>query len=126
VLLNSIRKQLKKKTQYPIRSAMQSIALPDEIESSVRTVHGAKGMERDAVLVVASTPQQFSTWIKRPGSGAERKEESRIGYVAFSRAMKLLCVATDSLSSNNRQWLSKQPHVIILDIADAKGNPLLL
>ena len=125
-LLNSIGKQLEKRTQYPIRSAMQSVALPDEIESSVRTVHGAKGAERDAVLVVASTPQQCSLWLKRPGHGSERDENLRIGYVAFSRAQRLLCIATDSLSSSNRQWLSELPHVTILDIADAKGNPLLL
>jgi DNA helicase-2/ATP-dependent DNA helicase PcrA len=126
VLLNSVEKQLKKKTQYPIRSAMHAVALPDEIESNVRTIHGAKGAQRDAVLIVASTPQQFTIWLKRCVNGAERKEDSRIGYVAFSRAMKLLCVAVDSLSSNSRQWLRQMPYVTILDIADAKGNPLLL
>lgn len=125
VLLNSLEKQLKKRTQYPIRSAMQSVALPDEIESSVRTVHGAKGMERDAVLVVASTPQQFSTWIKPGGHSTQRNEESRIGYVAFSRAKKLLCVATDSLSPECHKRLDTLACVIVHHIADADGNPLL-
>lgn len=126
VLLNSIEKNLKKRTQYPIQTAVRAVALPDEIECSVRTIHGAKGLERDAVLVIASVPQQFSVWMSRRQDDAGRTEESRIGYVAFSRAKKLLCVATDSLNAHCRGWLSKVPYVTIRDLADALGNRLLV
>ena len=126
VLLNSIERNLKKRTRYPIQTAIPAVALPDEIESSVRTVHSAKGLERDAVLAIASTSRQFSLWMKRCQDGIERTEESRIGYVAFSRARKLLCVATDSLNAHCRTWLSKIPYITIRDLADLHGNRLLV
>jgi len=124
-LLNSVANNIKKRTNYPSKNAIHTVVLPDEVISNVRTIHTAKGLERDAVLLIAATPQQFSTWVHTSKSDIQKNEEARIGFVAFSRSKKLLCIATDSLTREKRLWLHEVPNVTVIDIADAKGNKLL-
>jgi superfamily I DNA/RNA helicase len=116
-LLDSLEKVLKKRSQYPIACALQSVALPEDAHESVRTIHTAKGLERDAVLLIASIPQQFSRWVKMDDGKSVRDEESRIGYVAFSRAKKLLCVATDSLTDERKSWLEGLACVSVINLS---------
>jgi len=59
------------------------------------SIHQAKGLEAVAVLAVARTVNELRAWSLT--DQAERKTDKidrcRLGFVAFSRAMELLCIA---------------------------------
>lgn len=59
------------------------------------TIHKSKGLEADAVLVVAQTEAELLKWLQtdRATRDADTQDKCRIGFVAFSRAKSLLCVA---------------------------------
>lgn len=59
------------------------------------TIHKAKGLEADAVLVIAQSANQLFKWLNMTKSDMEKEndEEYRLGYVAFSRAKKVLAIA---------------------------------
>lgn len=59
------------------------------------SIHRAKGLEADAVLVVATTPLELTKWltVDRAASAADRQDACRVGYVAFTRAREMLCLA---------------------------------
>jgi superfamily I DNA/RNA helicase len=117
-LLDSLENTLKKRSKYPISSAVRAVSLPEDTRDNVSTIHAAKGLERDAVLVIASSPNQFSRWVKMEDSTSYRDEESRIGFVAFSRAKKLLCIAVDSLTRERESWLRSLKCVNIITADD--------
>ena len=116
VLLNKVGDNLKKKTVYAIEDALRCVDVADEVVTLVRTVHRAKGLQAEAVLVVAATGGQFTEWMNPYGSGKPRTEVARIGYVGFSRAMKLLCIATDSANTDTRRMLAKCEGVEIVEL----------
>jgi DNA helicase-2/ATP-dependent DNA helicase PcrA len=55
------------------------------------TIHKFKGLEATCVLVIASSLTVLKKWIETDVSN--QNKISRLGYVAFSRARKLLCIA---------------------------------
>jgi DNA helicase-2/ATP-dependent DNA helicase PcrA len=59
------------------------------------TIHKAKGLQAEAVLVVARTENELDKWLttSREGRAEDRTDTCRIGYVAFSRAREVLCIA---------------------------------
>lgn len=59
------------------------------------TIHKSKGLEANAVLVIAKTKEELKKWLEvDPKKRAEDKNDiCRIGFVAFSRAKDLLCIA---------------------------------
>lgn len=59
------------------------------------TIHKAKGLEADAVLVVAESTYQLEKWLATdPQERATVAQDmSRIGYVGFTRARDVLCIA---------------------------------
>lgn len=67
------------------------------------TIHKAKGLEADAVLVVAESKSQFEKWlITDPQERASDKQDMcRIGYVGFTRAKDVLCIACLQRASGN-------------------------
>jgi len=62
-------------------------------------------MEADSVLVMAESESQLLEWLDHN----KESEEARIGYVAFSRARKLLCVWAPSI--NEEKYSHLQRHV---------------
>ena len=116
-LLGSVANVLPKRGSYPVEAAIQHVELPDEVVEGVSTVHKAKGQEREAVLVVAANAAQLVGWVKL----ANRDEESRIGFVAFSRARKLLCITVESLSQPQRSKLERLGCLVVTNLQDA-GN----
>lgn len=59
------------------------------------TIHKSKGMQADAVLVVAKTENELLNWLE---TNKEKRlmaatDSCRLGYVAFSRAKEFLCLA---------------------------------
>ena len=67
-------------------------------EGNVLNIHSAKGQEAECVLVMAESRDQLKDWLKK---NEELEEEARVGYVAFSRARKLLCVWAPSIQEKD-------------------------
>lgn len=72
-----------------------------DIQSHVFNIHTAKGQEAECVLVIAESETQLLEWL---GDNND-SEEARVGYVAFSRARKLLCVWAPSINEENYKYL---------------------
>ena len=66
-------------------------------------IHTAKGQEAECVLVIAESETQLLEWL---GDNND-SEEARVGYVAFSRARKLLCVWAPSIKEENYKYLEQ-------------------
>jgi DNA helicase-2/ATP-dependent DNA helicase PcrA len=113
VLLGKLKDNLKKKAKYKTDEAICCVDISEDVSSAVRTIHRAKGLEAEAVLLVAEKGQ-LTRWMNRFGSRQPRTEEARIGYVGFSRAMKLLCIATDTVSDRARETIEACGAVIML------------
>lgn len=61
----------------------------------ILTIHKSKGLEADGVLVIAENRKQFFKWLNMRSKDLknEKDEEYRLGYVAYSRAKKVLALA---------------------------------
>ncbi len=59
------------------------------------SIHKAKGLEADAVLVVAKTTKELDRWLTTDGDtrNNDKNDTCRLGYVAFTRAREMLCIA---------------------------------
>lgn len=72
------------------------------------TIHKSKGLEADCVLVIAETQNEFLKWLNMTPQKMKslQDEDYRLGYVAFTRAKKVLILSclqdidTDSLDKN--------------------------
>jgi len=72
------------------------------------SIHKSKGLEADAVLVVARTNNELSKWLEKDKTAryADKTDQLRLGFVAFSRAKEILCIAClESLNDENRKKL---------------------
>jgi len=112
ILLGKLAANLKKQAKYRLAAALRCVDVSDDVSSAVRTIHRAKGLEAEAVLLVAEKGHLVQ-WLNCCGSGKPRNEEARIGYVGLSRATKLLCIATDSLRTDARATLEKCDAVVL-------------
>lgn len=59
------------------------------------TIHKSKGLEADCVLVIAETQNEFNKWINMTPQKMKSlsDEDYRLGYVAFTRARKVLILS---------------------------------
>ncbi|MDR7209915.1 DNA helicase-2/ATP-dependent DNA helicase PcrA [Flavobacterium piscis] len=66
---------------------------------TVANIHTIKGLESEAVLAISKTEEELLLWIETDHAIRESKRDNektdypRLGYVAFSRAERLLCIA---------------------------------
>ena len=71
--------------------------LPD-VYVSISNIHNYKGLESDAVFAIAKTHDELKLWLETNFDtrdlyrDKETTDYPRLGYVAFSRARKLLCI----------------------------------
>lgn len=103
----SIENKLLGKWRIPNDISMMPIKLlisthcDKELGDEIQTIHKAKGTEYDAVLAVIpnkiQTKRGIDCWLLNP----EDDEESRLGYVACSRAKKLLCLAVEKFEDSD-------------------------
>jgi len=59
------------------------------------TIHKSKGLEAEAVLVIAKTRSELLKWLQTDETlrADDSGDVCRLGFVAFSRAKKMLCIA---------------------------------
>ncbi|MGF7033506.1 superfamily I DNA/RNA helicase [Paenibacillus mucilaginosus] len=86
----------------------QIIVDSTEPESYLSTIHSAKGREATSILVIAKDLKELKSWHEMNVS-----EEARVGFVAFTRARRLLCVwcpglKVDVLDGNLREGHKNQ------------------
>lgn len=89
---------------------------PSEIKDAVivSNIHNYKGLESDAVFAIAKTLNELKLWLEADFDirdlyrDKETTDYSRLGYVAFSRARKLLCIGClEKIDNETRQRLEK-------------------
>ncbi len=80
----------------------------------VSNIHRFKGLEVDAVLAVAKTEKELNLWLETDTSVRDAHNDKatsdypRLGYVAFSRARKILCIAClETITLNTKAKLVK-------------------
>lgn len=64
-------------------------------QERISSIHKSKGLEADAVLVVAKSQTELRKWCEQDSSAraADKEDICRIGFVAFSRARESLVLA---------------------------------
>jgi DNA helicase II / ATP-dependent DNA helicase PcrA len=75
---------------------------------TVANIHTIKGLEHEAVLVIAKNEEELLNWLEsdRSKRDSDKDDVCRIGYVAFSRAERLLCIGCLSgVSSQSEQFM---------------------
>ncbi|MGG1444710.1 ATP-dependent helicase [Brevibacillus laterosporus] len=80
-----------------------------EEEKPFYTIHEAKGQEAECVLVLAEDEKRLKELI----GDNKNSEEARIGYVAFSRARKLLCIWAPNITEETYNYMGE--HVEFID-----------
>lgn len=74
------------------------------------SIRRAKGLQADAVLVVAKGLAECQKWISADQESriADRQDKCRLGYVAFTRAREMVCVAClKEIDANTEQTLKR-------------------
>lgn len=85
----------------PIDSAIEKLRVSLLTEAHPKdaswssSIHQAKGLEAVAILAVTSGISELHKWCMTNSAqrGSDKRDTCRLGYVAFSRAMELLCLA---------------------------------
>ena len=106
-------------TRCTVGDALSSVMRPRLHIENFRTIHGAKGTQRDAVLVYARDGNELEQWLLC--NNLDLSETSRIGYVGFSRAKKILCIACESITRNQHQQFLELP----LNVSELDNQPRL-
>ena len=59
------------------------------------SIHKAKGLEAECVLVVAKNMKEFQKWVETVFDKRckDKQDTCRIGFVGFTRARQILCIA---------------------------------
>ncbi|MGY8611339.1 3'-5' exonuclease, partial [Bacillus altitudinis] len=76
-----------------INDLINDILNEENEQENIYSIHSSKGMEAECVFVVAETTKQIKEWLNHN----DASEEARVGYVAFTRARKLLCIWAPNL-----------------------------
>lgn len=74
------------------------------------SIHKAKGLEADAVLAIAEKQRYLAKWLTHTKEAryADKTDQCRIGFVAFTRAKNILCFACkEDIDTNLKDTLSK-------------------
>ena len=110
VFKNSITDIDGKTQEFNFASKFTESYKKDECLMKYMTIHKAKGLEADCVLVIAENEKQLFKWLNMTKTDMrnESDEDYRLGYVAFSRARKVLAVAVleeiDTSAFNTKIW----------------------
>lgn len=104
---NFIRKKFQKKfniidnigKQVDVEKALNELSnktssiLAHAPESCYSSIHSAKGLEATSVLAIAYSDNEITKWLSFQKANDNLEDAFRLGYVAFSRARDMLCIA---------------------------------
>lgn len=79
------------------------------------TIHKAKGLEADAVLVIANSMRELKKWLETDLTTrcADKQDDCRVGFVAFSRARLFLAIGClEPISEDMRAKLKTMSIVV--------------
>jgi DNA helicase II / ATP-dependent DNA helicase PcrA len=82
----------------------------NQYHDSFLTIHKSKGLQADAVLVVAKNEKELLMWLENDKEKRllDQQDKCRLGYVAFSRPKEFLCIAClTSISNETLDILNK-------------------
>ena len=84
-----------KKLDYGYESEIGIVQKLNDFNCKYISIHKSKGLESDAVLVVAKTESEMLKWLNmtRTNMKSDSDEMYRLGYVAFTRPRKILMLA---------------------------------
>lgn len=74
-------------------SSSKPIILSHYPESCYSSIHSAKGLEATSVLAIAYSKSELYKWLNFQEANNNLDDDYRLGYVAFSRARDMLCIA---------------------------------
>jgi hypothetical protein len=89
-----------------VANELHAVIRPNLIGDNYRTIHKAKGIQREAVLVFAKDSNEFGSWLFSPDISED--ESGRRGFVAFSRARRVLCICCESLLTEQKRQLQER------------------
>lgn len=97
---------------------------PEEYQDSFLTIHKSKGLQADAVLVVARTENELLKWLETDKTIrlSDKQDTCRLGYVAFSRPRELLCIACLKPISTDTQRLLKELNLTVYPIIEKEDS----
>ncbi|MGE7689836.1 UvrD-helicase domain-containing protein [Lysinibacillus sp. NPDC097214] len=100
--------------------SMDSFSEADLYQDSFLTIHKSKGLQADAVLVVAKTENELLKWLEKDKDTRlnSNQDTSRLGYVAFSRPKELLCIACLKPISLETQMLLQKLNVSLYPVLE--------
>ncbi|SHJ31401.1 DNA helicase-2 / ATP-dependent DNA helicase PcrA [Clostridium amylolyticum] len=87
----------------------------DKCREYCLTIHKAKGLEADAVLVLARNEDELRKWLEcdRNKRIDEVSDSCHLGYVAFSRAKEFLCIACENAIGEDTKQILNNLGVIV-------------
>lgn len=118
--INSIRKQFQEKfniiddsgKQVDVEKSLNELSINKPIslshnhESCYSSIHSAKGLEATSVLAIAYSKKELDKWLNFQEANNNLDDDYRLGYVAFSRARDMLCIAClDEISDETKNIL---------------------
>ena len=97
------------------------LAQTAEWYSSIRK---AKGLQADAVLVVAKSLTELKKWLQTEHSFrvADKQDKCRLGYVAFTRPREMLCIACITELDSELIQMLQSLGVLIVTGGDARDE----
>lgn len=97
----SQKREIKKIT---VQQIMDQIILDsNETERAyLSTIHSAKGREATSILVIAEDLEELKSWLN-----INNREDARVGFVAFTRARRLLSVWCPGINKQQSKTLLK-------------------
>jgi DNA helicase-2/ATP-dependent DNA helicase PcrA len=101
-----------------VEDLRSSIALPGGSGApTVANIHTIKGLEHKAVLVFAKNEEELAAWLEtdRSKRDSDKNDVCRIGYVAFSRAERLLAISCLGSISTDTENILKSKGVKIIE-----------
>jgi len=112
----NISENSKTNTDDTFKKLRRYIRSSHEVKNQCSTIHKAKGLEAQAVLVVASKGSELRKWLETDAieRSNDKLDQCRIGYVAFSRAGDFLCLAClEPIDASMRKMLSDFNVVVV-------------
>ena len=88
--------------QVTIQELINNIILQEDKSTEIRTIHKSKGTEFESVLLYVDEIQDLKG-LFTPEIESEKYDDTRILYVALSRAEDLLCIACPPLDKKEKE-----------------------